>query len=648
MGPKEVLYRIQHVLKTKLEILGIGLAVSPQMPAGLSGKRWLDVLPSDFERSNYIDSADRLIGGRFNVFSLKNVHLGFPPPWNVDPKTCTQAPLAFGKSINYRDEGLVGDIKYLWEINRHLELVTLAQAWHLTGECKYSEACRELLESWFSQCPYPFGVNWTCSLEHAVRLINWSYAWHLLGGEDSQLFTEESGKKFRARWLNGVFQHCHFIAGNFSRYSSANNHLLGEYMGLFVGAVTWPYWEQCAAWRENAKMGLEEEVRNQNFSDGVNREQAVWYHHEVADMMLHCFLIGRANGIEFSSEYRDRFIAMLGYIASIMDISGHVPMFGDSDDAVMVRFCQGFGFNAYRSLLATGAVLFDRAVFKLKAEQFDEKSRWLLGDAAAAKFDELQVDGENSTVRRSFPEGGYWILGDHLEMQHEARLVADAGHLGFLSIAAHGHADALSFAMSVGGHEILIDPGTFAYHTQKKWRDYFRGTSAHNTIRVDGLDQSVIGGNFLWMQHASAKCEKFEMRDEYEEWQASHDGYLRLDDPVRHHRTLRLNKTSNEIRVTDVLAGSGQHRVEIFWHFSENCNISRVQKCWCAQCGTSEAHFYMPAGFDVRAVRGAESPPLGWVSRKFDEKQPITTLVCSGNIKSGTAMTTLIRYKFIE
>lgn len=73
--------------------------------------------------------AEALIAERWRVFALDDARLGFPPDWHRDPKTGRQAPRdAFGKAINYRDERLVGDIKYLWEINRHLELVTLAQA----------------------------------------------------------------------------------------------------------------------------------------------------------------------------------------------------------------------------------------------------------------------------------------------------------------------------------------------------------------------------------------------------------------------------------------------------------------------------------------------------------------------------------------
>jgi len=139
-------------------------------------------------------------------------------------------------------------------------------------------------------------------------------------------------------------------------------------------------------------------------------------------------------------------------------------------------------------------VLFARADFKAKAGAFDDKSRWLLGDEAAARFAALDARSARLPVRRDFPHAGYHVLGEGFETPREVRIVADAGPLGFLSIAAHGHADALSFTLSAGGCPILIDPGTFAYHTERRWRDYFRGTAAHNTVRIDGVDQSVSGG----------------------------------------------------------------------------------------------------------------------------------------------------------
>ncbi|MCA1971263.1 MAG: heparinase II/III family protein, partial [Caenispirillum sp.] len=524
--------------------------------------------------------------------------------------------------------------KYLWEPNRHAELVTLAQAWQLSGERRFADGCRRLLESWFEQCPYPLGPNWTSSLEHGVRLANWAVAWCLLGEQNL-----EAG--FRRRWLDAVYRHCHFIAGHFSRHSSANNHLLGELLGLFLGATVWPLWPESARWRAQAARQFEAEALKQTAEDGVNREQAVWYQHEVADMMLLAGLFGRANGIEFSAGYWRRLEKMLEFVAALMDAGGHVPMIGDADDARLVRFDPRPDADVFRSLLATGAVVFGRGDFKAKAGAFDDKSRWLLGDAAAAHFAALPA--EPGEPRREFPLGGYWILGRDFDTGREVRIVADAGPLGYLSLAAHGHADALAFTLSVAGREILVDPGTFAYHTQRRWRDHFKGTRAHNTVCVDGLDQSVSGGNFLWLRHARARCERFVLEDRRETWTGSQDGYLRLPDPLLHRRTLDFDKTAGVLRVTDRLECAGRHRVEVLFHAAETCEVEHLGAEVRVRNGPAKVSLRNTApGWAPQLVRGGEAPPLGWVSRRFDEKEAATVIVWAGGIEGTTECVTEI------
>ena len=644
MGASEIAYRVQQALHARLEQRGIGLA-RPGAPLDRFGMPWCASQPALQDIKPYRAAAERILSGRFDVFALQEAVLGFPPRWNRDPKTGTEAPLTFGKTLNYRDEHVVGDIKYLWEPNRHLELVTLAQAWRLTGELKYAEGCRTLLESWFEQCPYPLGPNWTSSLEHAVRLLNWSVAWQLLDGTDSPLFAGATGEAFRLRWLDSIYRHCHFIAGHFSKHSSANNHLFGEYSGLFIGALMWPCWDASAHWLETARAGLEKEALKQNAPDGVNREQAVWYQHEVADMMLLCGLAGKANGTDFSADWWTRLEAMLEFIAALMDVGGKVPMIGDSDDAVMVRFSREPGFNTYRSLLTTGAVLFQREDFARKAWRFDDKSRWLLGEAGNLVFARLAAQrSDSSSAKRAFPEGGYYILGDRFDTPDEVRIVADAGPLGYLSIAAHGHADALAFTLSAGGREILVDPGTYAYHTQKKWRDYFRGTSAHNTVRVDGVDQSVIGGNFMWLKHAKAWCEQWESDAGRDYFSGAHDGYRRLPDPVMHRRSLEFDKAARVLRVADTLTCEGTHQVELFWHFAETCRIQVSGNEISASCGGCTARFAMPGlAWQPAVASGQEMPPLGWISRRFDQKCNSSSVVWAGKISGTTTLETEIR-----
>ena len=144
--------------------------------------------------------------GRLDIFSLPDVDYGTPPDWNRDPRTGVRAPLEFGKTLNYRDEAKVGDIKYLWEPNRHLQLVWLCQAFHLSGDAKYLDAFRAQLDSWFEQCPYLRGPNWTSSLELGIRLINWSICWQLVGERQSPLFDGAAGGRHFDQ-LQGMGRH---------------------------------------------------------------------------------------------------------------------------------------------------------------------------------------------------------------------------------------------------------------------------------------------------------------------------------------------------------------------------------------------------------------------------------------------------------
>lgn len=642
MSLPEIAYRLKQTAQGRLERAGFGLAQAGT-PTGTPGHPWRSPTACLFDVAPYIAAADAILRGRFDVFALGAVPLGFPPQWNRDCRTGTVAPLVFGKTLNYRDENIVGDIKYLWEPNRHLEFVTLAQAFHLTGERRYADGVRGLLESWFDQCPYPLGPNWTSSLEPAVRLVNWSFAWYLLGGDTSPLFEGATGPSFRRRWLEVIFQHCHFIAGHFSLYSSANNHLLGEYMGLLFGSMTWALWPESQEWQKLAHQSFEAEALKQTFEDGVNREQAIWYHHEVADMMLLCGLAGRANGITFGAQFWRRLEAMLEFIASLIDVGGNMPRIGDADDAVMVRFSREPDFDVYRSLLATGSVLFRRGDFKAICQRFDDKSRWLLGDTAEADFSALQARTPKPP-RRHFPQGGYYVLGRDLGQPREIRIVADCGPLGYLSIAAHGHADALAFVLSVAGEELLVDPGTYAYHTQKVWRDYFRSTRSHNTVCVDGLDQSVIGGNFMWVKHANAALETWDTSSSSDRLVGSHDGYLRLPDPVLHRREILFDKVAGSIRVRDSLQCKTSHQVELHWHCHEHAEVSlHGTRARVARKRTFMDVSTLDDRFALRLARGEDSPPLGWISRRLDCKVPTTVVTFTGRIEGSCTIETLLQ-----
>jgi hypothetical protein len=628
MTPAEIGHRVSRALAIRAESWGIS-APDPVPPPGFTHapSHWINAR-AKVTAARYLAAADRIAAGRFEVFALRGVVLGSPPDWNRDPKTGVDAPLTFGKVLDYRDSRLVGDIRYLWELNRHSHLVTLAQAYALSGETRYFEVIRRHLESWFTACPCGMGPNWTSALEIALRLISWSVAWQLLGGMFSPLFDGADEAQFRGRWLESVFQHAQFIRGHHSLYSSANNHLIGEASGLYIAAVTWPNWPHTHEWLEEASTILEREVLAQNAPDGVNREQSVSYQQFELDLLLLPLLAARANGMAFSPAFKSRIEAMLGYFASIMDAGGNMPTAGDSDDSLVLRLAQDGGSCQYRSLLATGAILFRRGDFKAKAGNLDDKTRWLLGAEAEPVFRRLDSSGAQLPVRRAFPVGGYYVLGCDFETDEEIRMVADAGPLGYQSIAAHGHADALAFTLSVGAEEFFMDPGTCTYRTDGPWRQYFRGTSAHNTLRVDGKDQSEPGGSFIWLRKARAGCSHWSSTESVDVFEGWHDGYAQLPDPVVHRRRITLDKRSRSVLLEDTLQMAGTHAIELFFHCNERCRVEPVEEGYRIFGTEKSILLKLPRaeGAVTNVYQGSVSPVLGWISRRFDEKAPAPTI----------------------
>jgi hypothetical protein len=627
MSPGEIVHRLNRAAQLRAEHLGLvgKLTIPAPAPTGPENP-WIR-LPSQPEAESCVALADRIIEGRYDIFAMRQVFLGVPPHWNRDPKTGVEAPLHFGKLLNYRDSEVVGDIKYLWELNRHPHLVTLAQAYAVTGQDRYADTIVQHLESWWSACPYMLGPNWTSALEAALRLISWSVVWQLLHARaPAAARLHDAG--FRDRWLRSVYEHASFIQGYFSLYSSANNHLVGEAAGLYIAAVTWPCWPKARTWRAEARRILEEQALLQNGVDGVNREQAVAYQRFELELLILCSLAGKKNAEPFSASFRARIEAMLEYLASIMDVAGNVPMIGDSDDATSLRLDLRPGHCGYRALLATGSLLFDRADLQAKAGQLDERTRWLVSDADEA-FSRLESRNVDLPVRRVFPEGGYYILGCDFETSQEIRLVADAGALGYAAIAAHGHADALAFTLSLGGFEFFIDPGTYAYHTHEEWRAYFRGTGAHNTLRVDGRDQSQAGGKFMWVRKAQARCSIWSCTNEADVFEGWHDGYMDLDDPVLHRRRITVHKPARRIVIEDYVQMKEPHTLELFFHCGDQCSVEPVAHGYEIRNGPKHVRLTLPArqGDTKHCVYfGSRAPLAGWVSRRFDEKLAAPTI----------------------
>src|SRR3569833_139134 len=324
---QEVPYRAWSVMRGIAQSKGAfdASSVPPSAPDARSGSSWVATPDGTTAGAEHIRSAaEHLLNGRLEVFGHPVAMPGGIPEWNVDPVTGTRIDTTFGLFIDFRHiEGV--DIKFLWEVNRHLWWVPLAQAYALYGERRYLERLGQLLQSWLDACPYAKGANWSSPVEHGIRLINWSIVWSLIGGDQSPLFADAQGQRLLHRWLGSIYQHMRFASDNYSKYSSADNHLIGEAAGVFVAAHVWDHWVQSRQMRREAQAILEREALLQFAPDGVNLEQASCYHKFLLQFLLAAGLCGRANRDELSAPFWARVEAAIVFLASVMDAAGHVP-----------------------------------------------------------------------------------------------------------------------------------------------------------------------------------------------------------------------------------------------------------------------------------------------------------------------------------
>jgi hypothetical protein len=652
MSAAELLWRTRSVVRDAGDHVRIPLglvpssvreetAAAPPLPLiDVRAGEWLTASGREAHwRDRLVERASRAVDHRASFFELDDHPLGTPIQWNFDYVRARPTPMAVACGIDYRDYRVTGDCKVVWEPSRHHQLVVLGRAYRATGDDRYAREVAAQIESWIDQCPFGRGMQWRSPLELAIRAINWTWADHLVRGSDA--FTPER----RARFLDSLNLHVWDISRKFSQGSSANNHAIGEAAGVFVAACCYPGLDSAPRWRRESASILEREILAQTYADGGSREQAFGYHGFVLQFLLAAAIVGRRAGTEFSAAYWTRLERMLDFACAMVE-GGPAPMFGDADDGYVLDL--GAAPGDVRDLVAIGAAVFGRSDFKAAASGHEEAVRWLLGQSGLARLDALDVPSRRPLVSRAFPDSGYYLLqsGDAASPDGISA-VFDCGELGFTAIAAHGHADALSVMVRAGGEDLLVDPGTYDYFTFPEWRGYFRSTPAHNTVAIDGENQSVMLGPFLWGARAAARCTEWEPSSAQTVVAGEHDGYARLPDPVIHRRRLSLDR-SGRMTIADHLIASAGHDVALYFHAADQCTVEQLgANVFLLRGNRVEATLVVDPALAVTTLRAAEAPAAGWVSRRYHRKSPSTTMVGACRVQGAASFVCTLEVKSI-
>jgi uncharacterized heparinase superfamily protein len=237
------------------------------------------------------------------------------------------------------------------------------------------------------------------------------------------------------------------------------------------------------------------------------------------------------------------------------------------------------------------------------------------------------------------------ILRSHPKDGPEIWCRCDGGPHGFLSIAAHAHADALSLEVRHDGIDILADPGTYCYHGEPAWREWFRSTAAHNTVELGGVNQAESGGPFLWNTHPRTVTLGFDIGDQaIQTWTAEHDGYVRLHTPTRHRRATTLDSAARRLTVVDTFDAAPAVPLRLSWHLGPDIEVdldgNRARLSWQVGADRRKGAIVLPDELTWSARRGDVDPVEGWYAPRFGVRVPATSLVGRGMAASWTRLVT--------
>jgi len=569
MSPAEVAYRVEEKRRRLIARRAPGagqraVTERPVLPSVPGLRLGVDFIGRDPQvASRWRRQANQLAEG-----SITALGQAWPlderglPDWSLDPVSRRRWPEAFAFDVDYRTPHDLGDVKYVWEINRLQYLQSIAASARVEDNVPLGQLCAAHLIDWISHQSPMRSVAWASGIELALRVVSMLTVTTLV----ADAFDSESSSAV----VQSLCEHGYWIERFPSRYSSANNHRVAELGALFLLGVTLPGDSLRERWATTGRRGLEAEAGRQILDDGAGAEQSPTYEAFTLEWLGLCAAVADALGAPFTDAYRWRLRLGAEHLLALTDAKGNMPHIGDDDEGRVLADGSDVDYaqSVACALLSGGNTT---PQLSLRPPQTRLRNA-LLGTASSTC--------QPPRTMRTFESGGYSTVREFSSAGTEILWVFDHGPVGYLSIAAHGHADALAVWLHVGGEPVFVDAGTFSYHADHAEREFFRSTRAHSTALVDDLEQSVQAGPFNWRAKAAAVL--LDSRRDLANWSLTgeHDGYRkRLG--VGHRRTLsRMADGTYAIRDELIGDDSTTHSVEIGFVVAPTLRAETTRDGW--------------------------------------------------------------------
>ena len=498
-------------------------------------------------------------------------------------------PVTFSGSLDWKFQ-LKGFPEWNRDLHRLDWLVRVLIGAHFTGENAFYEFASEQIIDWHKANP-PDSAAWLDPFEVAQR-IN-TLCWILYLGRQNAAFSNEAIESAIA----SIFASAQ-LTGNLLEYHSPNNHLFIEALRLAQAGLLFPEIPLARNWLFTGHTLLLREVKRQILPDGVHAERSLFYHRLILEALLEWVILAKVNGHYFSQIFDDRCIAMISFLSAIRRPDGEFPQFGDGfRDDTFLRF----------DPFAIAAAELNHQV---RNSTPDAHTPWILAGKWPVEKNIKRLPHGNL-----FEDGGFAVIGEK-ENDGSNHFVFDCGPFGMKAAPSHGHAGCLSFEWFTQNRPMLVNSGTYSFASDLAVRNAFRGTAAHNTILVDGKDQTELESTFGAGHFEKPSVNLALFGNRHSVLEAEHYNYQRLTGNIVHRRSIVELVPSTRI-IIDRITGSGKHETKAHWHFHPDLK-TKVSDSGCTVIdennrGISISWFGSTA-IKPGILRGKESPMIGWVS----------------------------------
>ena len=508
--------------------------------------------PDKFQAT--LKRADEVLHHRFNIHGGGYNYLGKKIDWHLDFKSGRIWKKDFYSSVPLIFWGDYSDAKVPWELSRFHYLIDLAIAYRLSGLKKYLNKYVQLIEDWILENPCPYGINWVNPMEASIRAVNWLASYRIFGDEAFSL-------SFKTRFFYSLFQHGAFIWNNLEKQGPgiSINIYLYDLVGLLVMGRLFDSTTCGAQWYNFAREEIEQEIYAQIGSDGVSYESSLNYHLVLLELFLFAYSFVERSGDSLSLEYKSRLQKSCAVTYYLAKPDQTLPNFGDSGSDRL--FC--FDDRAERDpryLWDLAAVLIGLEGFSHPQIRPEYELLWWLGEKAQNRYFDNVVIRPRRQASLYFPISGLTVLrARDSYMSFFANPVRSGVLNGFK------HNDLLAIEYSTGGENFVVDSGTYVFTGDPSGRNFFRKTSSHSTLEVDGQEINRFLPKLLFSvrRDAEIKQSEWESNPYHDYISAEHSGYTRLDNPVIVKRSIHFDKQDLIYLMRDDFMGSGKHLMTV-------------------------------------------------------------------------------------